>query len=371
MLTVWSGWWWDRKTWVTASGATPSAASGSRMSDRRATIPGSTTIRASPSRTRTIDDADPVARVAGVEQVDGGHAGRPDRYAGRRAADCAGPSRTASRDPAPVAAHPACPPPGRLAPMPDDRQPADLVLTGGRSPPMDAARRTAEALAVRDGRIVAVGLDRGRAAARRAADARHRARAAGRSCPASRTPTSTRPTAAWRRSAATSTTSAARRRVPRARSPPTPARIPDAPWILGGGWYMADFPGGTPAPGGPRRGRRRTGRSSSPNRDGHGAWVNTPGARARRHHDRDTPDPADGRIERDRGRRRRPGTLHEGAMDLVERHIPPPTPRPRSQRGLARRPGVPPLARASPPGRTPGSTARRSPPTSRSPSAAS
>ena len=51
MLTVWSGWWWLRKTWVTASGTTPSAASGSRMSERQATIPGSATISASPSRT--------------------------------------------------------------------------------------------------------------------------------------------------------------------------------------------------------------------------------------------------------------------------------------------------------------------------------
>ena len=36
---------------------------------------------------------------------------------------------------------------------------ADLVLTGGRIATMDAARRWATALAVRDGRIVAVGSD--------------------------------------------------------------------------------------------------------------------------------------------------------------------------------------------------------------------
>src|SRR5262245_9158545 len=39
-------------------------------------------------------------------------------------------------------------------------QPADLVLTGGPVVTMDSARRTAEACAVRDGRIVAVGLAR-------------------------------------------------------------------------------------------------------------------------------------------------------------------------------------------------------------------
>ena len=34
MLIVWSGWWWLRKTWVTALGATPRAAE--RIEDRRA-----------------------------------------------------------------------------------------------------------------------------------------------------------------------------------------------------------------------------------------------------------------------------------------------------------------------------------------------
>ena len=37
--------------------------------------------------------------------------------------------------------------------------PADLVLTGGRIPTIDAARSWASAVAVRDGRIVAVGPD--------------------------------------------------------------------------------------------------------------------------------------------------------------------------------------------------------------------
>ncbi len=39
-------------------------------------------------------------------------------------------------------------------------RPADLVLTGGRIATIDAARSFASALAVRDGRIVAVGPDR-------------------------------------------------------------------------------------------------------------------------------------------------------------------------------------------------------------------
>ena len=40
-------------------------------------------------------------------------------------------------------------------------QPADLVLTGGRVATMDGARSWATALAVRDGRLVAVGPDAG------------------------------------------------------------------------------------------------------------------------------------------------------------------------------------------------------------------
>ena len=57
-----------------------------------------------------------------------------------------------------------------------------------------------------------------------------------------------------------------------------------------------------------------------PNRDGHGAWVNSAALR-RAGIDRDTPDPADGRIERDADGDPT-GTLHEGAMTLVNRLLP-------------------------------------------------
>ena len=63
------------------------------------------------------------------------------------------------------------------------------------------------------------------------------------------------------------------------------AANPDAPWILGGGWYMDVFPGGTPTKEAldaivPDRPVFLT------NRDGHGAWVNSRGPRARGHHAR-------------------------------------------------------------------------------------
>jgi len=97
----------------------------------------------------------------------------------------------------------------------------------------------------------------------------------------------------------------------------------DGPWITGGGWAMAAFPGGTP--------------SAAdldavvadrpvflPNRDHHGAWVNSralelAGITA------ETPDPADGRIERLPDGRPQ-GTLHEGAMDVVGALLPLPEP---------------------------------------------
>ena len=111
-----------------------------------------------------------------------------------------------------------------------------------------------------------------------------------------------------------------------------------------------------------------TGPSSSTNRDGHGAWVNT--ARSSSPASTPTtPDPPDGRIERD-ATGEPPGTLHEGAMGLVERLFPPTTPEeweagdPARARRISTR-------SASPPGRTRRSSRRRSPPTARSPSAAS
>ncbi len=93
----------------------------------------------------------------------------------------------------------------------------------------------------------------------------------------------------------------------------------DGPWITGGGWAMASFPGGTPSAA--DLDAVVTDRPVFlPNRDHHGAWVNSralelAGITA------DTPDPSDGRIERlpDGSPQ---GTLHEGAMDLVARLMP-------------------------------------------------
>ena len=100
------------------------------------------------------------------------------------------------------------------------------------------------------------------------------------------------------------------------------AANPSATWILGGGWAMPAFPSGTP--------RREALDDIVPdrpvflvNRDGHGAWVNSR-ALELAGIDAGTPDPSDGRIERD-AVGAPTGTLHEGAMDLVGRLAPPAT----------------------------------------------
>lgn len=97
---------------------------------------------------------------------------------------------------------------------------------------------------------------------------------------------------------------------------------PDAAWIVGGGWSMGVFPGGVPTAA--VLDRIVSDRPAFlPNRDHHSAWVNT-AALARAGITAATPDPPDGRIERD-DRGEATGALHEGAMDLVRRLVPPPT----------------------------------------------
>jgi hypothetical protein len=98
--------------------------------------------------------------------------------------------------------------------------------------------------------------------------------------------------------------------------------LPEGAWVLGGGWSMEGFPGGTPTAVDldPVTGNRP---AFLPNRDHHGAWVNT-AALTLAGISKDTPDPADGRIERYPDGSPT-GTLHDGAMGLVARHVPPNT----------------------------------------------
>jgi predicted amidohydrolase YtcJ len=97
---------------------------------------------------------------------------------------------------------------------------------------------------------------------------------------------------------------------------------PSEEWITGAGWYMDAFPGGIPTSAdldevtGDRP-------AFLINRDHHGGWANSAALR-RAGIEAGTPDPPDGRIERDSAGRP-VGALQEGAMGLVEAVIPAPT----------------------------------------------
>jgi predicted amidohydrolase YtcJ len=98
----------------------------------------------------------------------------------------------------------------------------------------------------------------------------------------------------------------------------------DSSWILGGGWSMEAFPGGCPTAAAlDEIGAIGDRPVYLPNRDHHSAWVNSAALRLAGI-TAETPDPSDGRIERDADGNPS-GALHEGAMTLVERLVPAPT----------------------------------------------
>ncbi|MFL5687036.1 MAG: amidohydrolase [Chloroflexota bacterium] len=200
-------------------------------------------------------------------------------------------------------------------------QPADLVLRGGRIATMDPARSWASALAVRGERIVAVGHDADVAdvtgTTTRVIDLR------GRTVTPGFQDAHVHPVHGGL-SMLRCDLHADEQSGPQLDIIEAYARShPDETWIRGGGWYMAAFDGGTP-----RREQLDRVVPDRPafltNRDGHGAWVNSKaleiaGITA------DTPDPSDGRIERNPDGSPS-GTLHEGAMALVTRLMPDDTP---------------------------------------------
>jgi predicted amidohydrolase YtcJ len=201
--------------------------------------------------------------------------------------------------------------------MTDTTGPADLVFTGGHVHTVDPARPRADAVAVRGERIVAVGS---------AADVADlivpRTRVvdlAGRLLLPGFQDAHVHPIFAGVDRLQCDVRAARGRDAVLAAIRAFVAAHPDDAWIIGSGWSMGDFPNGTP---------RREDLDAIvsdrpaffPNRDGHSTWVNTK-ALELAGVDRDTPDPDDGRIERDPDGTPT-GSLHEGAADLVERLMP-------------------------------------------------
>src|SRR5262249_27448231 len=97
------------------------------------------------------------------------------------------------------------------------------------------------------------------------------------------------------------------------------ASLSPGAWVTGGGWTMSAFPGGLPTAA--DLDTVTGGRPALlPNPDHPSARGDTP-AVASAGDDGRTPDPADGRIERDESGRPT-GALHDGAMRLVTAHAP-------------------------------------------------
>ncbi|MGZ5349222.1 MAG: amidohydrolase [Actinomycetota bacterium] len=205
--------------------------------------------------------------------------------------------------------------------MVSGKERADLIFVNGAVYTVDAARSWAQAVAVRGGRIVAVGTD---ARVRELAGPRTEAvDLAGRMLVPGFQDAHVHPVGGGVDMQQCdlhdlSTAEEYLRAIGE-----YAASNPDVPWILGGGWSMDAFPGGTPT-------AAALDEVVSdrpvylPNRDGHSGWVNSIALKIGGI-TRDTSDPADGRIERD-AQGEPAGTLHEGAMDIVGAHAPDPTP---------------------------------------------
>ena len=202
----------------------------------------------------------------------------------------------------------------------DNRGAADLLFVNGAVYTVDAARRWAEAVAVRDGRIVALGtsddLVELRGSSTEVVDL------GGRMLVPGFQDAHVHPINAGldQLRCDLSQDHGLEAYLDRIRA--YVSSHPTASWILGGGWSVDVFPGGNP------RAETLDGLVSDrpaflPNRDGHGAWVNSRTLELAGI-TRDTPDPYDGRIERDADGTPT-GSLHEGAMDLVVPLVPEPT----------------------------------------------
>lgn len=98
------------------------------------------------------------------------------------------------------------------------------------------------------------------------------------------------------------------------------AAHPEKKWITGGGWDLPIFPGGNP-----RKEQLDAIVADRPvyltSADGHSGWANTKALQIAGV-TKDTPDPSEGRIERDAKTGEPSGVLREMAADLVSKHQP-------------------------------------------------
>ena len=197
---------------------------------------------------------------------------------------------------------------------------ADMVLRNGAVYTVDAARSWAQAVAVKDGKIVFVGTD---------ADLGDRIGAAtqvvdlkGRMLMPGMQDAHIHPISGGIEASACDLNGKRSAEEYLATIKAYADAHPDEPWILGGGWLMSAFgPGAMPA-----KELLDAVVSDRPvyltSTDGHTTWVNSKALEVAGI-TRETPDPADGRIDRDPKTGEAIGSLQEGAGDLVGRHVPP------------------------------------------------
>jgi hypothetical protein len=197
---------------------------------------------------------------------------------------------------------------------------ADVVFTNGAVLTMDSANPTARAVAIRAGRILYVGTDEGAqpwiGTSTRVVDL------GGKTLMPGFQDAHVHPISSGLDLAGCDLTDRESREAVLARIGECAAALPAGEWLVGSNWALPLFPNANPS--------REALDSVTPGRpaylsaaDGHSGWANTEALRLAGI-TKATPDPANGRIERN-AKGEPTGTLRESAMGLVSSLIPPPS----------------------------------------------
>ena len=195
---------------------------------------------------------------------------------------------------------------------------ADVVFTNGAVLTMDSANPAARAVAIREGRLLYVGSDEGVqqwiGTDTRVVDLR------GRTLMPGFQDAHVHPISSGLDLAGCDVTDLESRNAVLARIAECAAALPAGEWLVGSNWALPLFPNASPT--------REALDSVTPGRpaflsaaDGHSGWANSEALRLAGI-TKGTPDPANGRIERN-AKGEPTGTLRESAMGLVSSLIPP------------------------------------------------
>ncbi|HEX9895423.1 MAG TPA: amidohydrolase [Gemmatimonadales bacterium] len=197
---------------------------------------------------------------------------------------------------------------------------ADLVFTDGSVLTMDSAAPRAQAVAIKGGRITFVGSDS--AAERWIGSRTRRVALGGRTLLPGFQDAHIHPITSGLDLMGCDLTGLQAPDAVLARIRSCADSLPAGRWLVGSNWELPLFPAANP--------RRELLDSLAPGRpayftasDGHSGWASSEALRLA-NVTRATPDPVNGRIERDRNRSPS-GTLREAAMGLVSGVIPPPS----------------------------------------------